>query len=122
MSTNLRQIQSVSSSMSILKSLGSIFLGFYVYLAYTSVCNATLIGCVHQDAVCKLQITEVTDSFIFKLIYSRKYTLRCCQDEDNDGQAQCLEVQIPIIETRDSNYFLLILVRVRIKFNFKLKD
>ncbi len=72
------------------------FQDFDVYAEGTTSRNVTPIGIVYSDVDCTAETTEVTDSFLFEVIYEQPYTFHFWQGEDANGQPQYLDVTVPV--------------------------
>lgn len=72
------------------------FQGFDVYPQDTTVREVVAVGASYTDRPCTQTVTEVDDSFLFEVIYDQPYTFRFYQGEDENGDPEYLEVNVPV--------------------------
>ncbi len=72
------------------------FQGFDVYPKDTSVREVVAVGVTYSDQLCTQEVTEVTDSFLFRVVYDQPYTFRFYKGEDTNGDPEYLEVEVPV--------------------------
>ena len=71
--------------------------GFDVVKDSLTVRNVVAIGTVRTDIDdCTEESIEQTASFIFKVIYTDPYTLKFYTGDNNEGEAEYLEVVVPV--------------------------
>ncbi len=58
--------------------------------------NVAAIGIVLERDDCKTLDQEVEDSFKFEVIYDEPYLFRFYAGKDTDGEAQYIEVEVPV--------------------------
>lgn len=72
------------------------FQGFDVYPKDTTVREVVAVGATYIDQQCTQEATEVTDRFLFRVVYDQPYTFRFYQGEDANGDPDFLEVEVPV--------------------------
>ena len=72
------------------------FQGFDVYSDTVSSRTVTAIGAYYTDQVCEQEAVEVTDFFVFKVIYDQTYKFRFWKGEDDAGKPEFLEIEVPV--------------------------
>ena len=55
-----------------------------------------VIGARKDTGACTLQITEVTETLIFQVLFDQTYTFKFWQGDDANGDPQYLEIQVPV--------------------------
>lgn len=72
------------------------FQGFDVYPTDTTVREVVAVGAKYAQQACTQEVVEVTDSFLFKVIHNQPYTFRFYTGDDEEGNAQYIERQVPV--------------------------
>ena len=72
------------------------FQGFDVYSDTVSSRTVTAIGASYTDRVCEQDEVEVTDFFVFKVIYDQTYKFRFWKGEDDAGNPEFMEIEVPV--------------------------
>ncbi len=73
--------------------------GFDVQKEALTVRNVVAIGSVRTDNdICTQEVVEETASFNFSVIYTDPYTFKFYTGENSDGEAEYLEVVVPVNE------------------------
>lgn len=72
------------------------FQGFDVYPDTVSSRTVTAIGASYTDQICEQEAVEVTDFFVFKVIYDQTYKFRFWKGEDDTGKSEFLEIEVPV--------------------------
>lgn len=72
------------------------FQGFDVYPTDTTVREVVAVGARYAQQPCTQEVVEVTDRFLFKVIYNQPYTFRFYTGEDEAGNPQYIEAQVPV--------------------------
>ncbi|MFH6603004.1 hypothetical protein ACEZ3G_05910 [Maribacter algicola] len=70
--------------------------GFDVTKSDLTVRNVIAVGAVLDKPDCKTVNQEVQDTFQFKVIYDEPYLFRFYTGEDANGEAQYLEIEVPV--------------------------
>ncbi|WP_339652860.1 hypothetical protein [uncultured Maribacter sp.] len=70
--------------------------GFDVVKDSLTVRNVVAIGSVRTDIDCTVQSIEQTASFNFKVIYTDPYTFKFYTGDNSEGEAEYLEVVVPV--------------------------
>lgn len=72
--------------------------GFDVYPVENNTTREIVaVGITYEDRNCTQQVTEVTDSFLFKVIYTDDYTFKFYQGNNAEGEPQFLIKNIPVV-------------------------
>ena len=58
--------------------------------------EVVVFGTVRTDLECTENIVEETETFNFVVLYEEPYVFRFWQVEDSNGEAQFLEIQVPV--------------------------
>lgn len=70
--------------------------GFDVTRASTTTRNVVAVGAILEREDCKTLDQEVQDSFQFEVLYSEPYLFRFYSGEDASGNAQYIEIEVPV--------------------------
>ncbi len=70
--------------------------GFDVTQSDLTVRNVIAVGAILDKPDCQVVNQEVQDTFQFKVLYSEPYLFRFYTGEDANGEAQYLEVEVPV--------------------------
>ncbi len=72
------------------------FEGFDVLEEATTTRNVFVVGSIITDRECTEQLEEVEATFNFVVLHDQDYLFRFWQGEDENGEAQYLEIEVPI--------------------------
>ena len=72
------------------------FQGFDVYPTDTADREVISVGARYEDQACTQQIIEVTESFLFKVVHNQTYTFRFYSGQDEGGNPEYIERQVPV--------------------------
>jgi hypothetical protein len=72
------------------------FQGFDVYPDSVNTRTVAAIGAYYTDEVCTREAVEVTDYFIFKVIYDQTYKFRFWTGTDELGKPEYMEIEVPV--------------------------
>ncbi len=72
------------------------FEGFDVVEEATTTRNVVVVGSVITDRECNEKLEEVEATFNFVVLHNQDYLFRFWQGEDENGDAQYLEIEVPI--------------------------
>jgi len=63
---------------------------------YNEVRNVVAIGAERENQQCTQEVQEVETTFSFLCLYSKTYVFRFWTGEDENGEAQFFEVEVPV--------------------------
>ncbi|MGB5555250.1 MAG: hypothetical protein WBM83_11375 [Flavobacteriaceae bacterium] len=72
--------------------------GFDVTKSELTVRNVYVIGAILEKTDCQVMDQEVQDTFQFEVLYNEPYLFRFFTGNDSNGEAQYLEIEVPVNE------------------------